>query len=99
MYHDGTGLYLGVENSGAKRWVQRVTIDGKRHNLGLGDYPAVSLADVRDMLLDNAKAIKEGVTRWLRSGRQRKPGKASDTYLCRSRADCDRLAPPNLVQC
>lgn len=60
MYHDGAGLYLRVDDSGAKRWVQRVTIAGKRHNLGLGGYPAISLADARQLALDNARAIKEG---------------------------------------
>ena len=41
MYADGNGLNLKVVSSGAKRWVQRVTIGGKRHNLGLGGYSAV----------------------------------------------------------
>ena len=36
MYADGNGLNLRVEASGAKRWVQRVTIGGKRRNVGLG---------------------------------------------------------------
>ena len=58
--YSGGGLYLRVDESGAKRWVQRVTIVGKRRNLGLGGYPAVSLADARQAALDNAKAIREG---------------------------------------
>ena len=44
LYADGNGLHLKVESSGSKRWVQRVTINGKRRNIGLGGYPAVSLA-------------------------------------------------------
>ena len=35
-YGDGYGLYLVVAKSGAKRWEQRITINGKRHDLGLG---------------------------------------------------------------
>ena len=60
MYADGNGLNLKVEDSGAKRWVQRVTIGGKRRNLGLGGYPAVSLAEARDLAADNQRAIRQG---------------------------------------
>ena len=58
-YSDGNGLTLKVDKSG-KRWVQRVTIKGKRHNLGLGGYPAVPLAKARELALSNAQAIREG---------------------------------------
>ena len=50
-YADGGGLNLRVEDSGAKFWFQRVTIDGKRRNLGLGGYPTVSLAEARKAAL------------------------------------------------
>ena len=46
-YSDVGGLNLRVEDSGTKNWFQRVTIDGKRRNLGLGGYPTVSLAEAR----------------------------------------------------
>ena len=42
------GLYLNVTPSGTKSWILRLTIAGKRHELGLGPYPEVSLADARD---------------------------------------------------
>ena len=58
-YSDGNVLTLRVDKSG-KRWVQRVTIKGKRHNLGLGGYPAVPLAKARELALSNAQAIREG---------------------------------------
>ena len=60
MYADGNGLNLKVVSSGAKRWVQRVTIGGKRHNLGLGGYPAVSLAGARELAAENQRAIRQG---------------------------------------
>ena len=60
MYADGNGLNLKVVSSGAKRWVQRVTIGGKRHNLGLGGYPAVSLAEARELAAENQRAIRQG---------------------------------------
>ena len=37
MYADGNGLYLRVDSSGSRRWVQRITIRGKRHKLGLSE--------------------------------------------------------------
>lgn len=46
-YEDGGGLRLVVSNSGAKKWVLRVTINGKRREMGLGSYPDVGLADAR----------------------------------------------------
>ena len=59
-YSDGGGLNLRVEESGAKYWFQRVTIDGKRRNLGLGGYPTVSLAEARKAALLNTRMIREG---------------------------------------
>lgn len=44
---DGNGLYLFVENSGAKRWVLRTIVSGKRCDLGLGSLQLVSLAEAR----------------------------------------------------
>lgn len=54
-YHDGggTGLYLRIMPSGSRQWVQRVTIQGKRIELGLGSPPAISLAMARKTALEN----------------------------------------------
>ena len=35
---DGTGLMLWINKTGARSWVQRLRIDGKRHDIGLGGY-------------------------------------------------------------
>ena len=44
---DGAGLYfIKREDSGAQ-WMLRVTIHGRRREMGLGGFPAVSLADAR----------------------------------------------------
>lgn len=47
-YADGNGLYLVVDPSGAKRWVQRIVVGGKRCDLGLGGLGVVGLAQARD---------------------------------------------------
>lgn len=47
-YADGSGLYLIVDPSGAKRWVLRTLVKGKRCDIGLGGLSLVSLAQARD---------------------------------------------------
>jgi integrase len=46
-YGDGNGLYLVIDPSGAKRWVLRTVVQGKRHDIGLGGLRLVSLAEAR----------------------------------------------------
>ncbi|HKL70857.1 tyrosine-type recombinase/integrase [Salibaculum sp.] len=45
---DGAGLYLVVQRTGAKSWILRTTLRGRRVDLGLGPVHALSLADARD---------------------------------------------------
>ena len=56
----GDGLYLNVAPSGSKSWVQRIVIDGRRRDIGLGPYPSVSLARARSIARDNRTAVGEG---------------------------------------
>jgi hypothetical protein len=44
---DGGGLYLNVSPTGTKSWLFMWARNGKRTELGLGSYPAVSLASAR----------------------------------------------------
>ena len=57
---DGNGLYLNIAPAGTKSWVQRIVIDGHRRDIGLGAYPAISLARAREMAHDNRTAVAEG---------------------------------------
>ena len=59
-YCDGQGLYLLVTNTGARCWVQRLTIQGRRRELGLGGFPVVSLAEAREQALANRKLARTG---------------------------------------
>ena len=59
-YSDGHGLILRVMPSGSKQWVQRLVIRGKRHDLGLGGYPLVALADVRIAAFENRRIARAG---------------------------------------
>ena len=38
---DGGGLYLVIRPSGTKAWVQRIVIDGRRRDIGIGAFPIV----------------------------------------------------------
>jgi integrase len=60
FYADGQGLYLKVDPSGAKRWMQRLVIQGKRRDLGLGSASLVSLAEARECALQNRKLARAG---------------------------------------
>ncbi len=56
---DGDGLYLHVAAAGTKSWVQRIVINGNRRDIGLGSYPAVSLAQARSLAAGNRSAVAE----------------------------------------
>ncbi len=47
LYGDGGSLYLKVTPSQTRSWVFRYWHDGRRHALGLGPYPDISLAQAR----------------------------------------------------
>lgn len=53
------GLTLQVTNGGAKSWVMRVSVAGRRREIGLGAYPAVPLADA----YARAREVREQIFR------------------------------------
>ncbi len=66
-YGDGRGshgLSLLVKPTAngrwSKTWAQRLRIGGRTASLGLGSYPAVSLALARERALANRQAVEEG---------------------------------------
>lgn len=60
FYRADTTLYLKVNDTGTKNWVQRLMVAGKRHDLGLGGFPTVSLDKARRAAFDNRVAIADG---------------------------------------
>ena len=44
----GHGLMLAMKPSGAKSWVQRIVVQGRRRAMGLGSFEFVTLAEARD---------------------------------------------------
>ena len=66
-YGDGRGgfglsLLVKPRDNGrlSKTWCQRLRIDGRLTNIGLGPYPLVTLKEARDKALDNRRAVEKG---------------------------------------
>ena len=59
-YCDGDGLYLDVQPTGTRSWVQRIVIRGHRRELGLGGFPLVPLKDARAAALANRRLARAG---------------------------------------
>src|SRR6056297_2138426 len=47
-YSDGGGLWLHKREDGGAQWVLRVTVHGRRREMGLGSFPAVTLREARE---------------------------------------------------
>jgi len=65
-YADGGGLWFHMRADGGAQWFLRYTSFGKRHEMGLGSYPAVTLKEARQqaeqwqaVVRDGKDAIKE----------------------------------------
>ncbi len=59
-YYDGGGLMLVVKPTGGKSWIQRLVVNGKRHDMGLGSFEFVSLPEARRQAFDNRMAARTG---------------------------------------
>ncbi len=57
MYRVGLGLYLRMAPGGSKQFVQRIVIQGKRCDIGLGGWPATSLSEAKEKALCNRAEI------------------------------------------
>ncbi len=87
-YGDGGTLHLVVSPRGTKSWVQRITIDGRRRDIGLGGWPVVSLAMARDRAFANRRAVADGGDPLAHKRRPKTPTfrEASDRALEANRA-------------
>jgi hypothetical protein len=65
---DGGGLYLVVDPSGARRWIVRVVVKGRKNNkgaplradFGLGSADVVALNQARERALEYRRMAKQG---------------------------------------
>lgn len=61
LHSDGQGLYLQIAKSGTKSWIYRYQLDGRRRDLGLGGFPAVSLSKARSERDKKRLMVKAGI--------------------------------------
>lgn len=55
--NDGDGLYFQVSRGGATSWVFRYKLDGRSREMGLGPYPAVTLAGARQLAAEQRRIL------------------------------------------
>ena len=72
----------GANGAILKTWVQRLTIDGVRREMGLGSWPLVTLAKARAAALGNRRAAHEGRDPAAERRRQRVPTFAEAARQC-----------------
>ena len=78
---DGRGLYLTVQKRGTRSWTQVVRVGGRRVDLGLGAYPAVSLKEARRTATNNRALAKGGFDPRHQGADGLTFGEANDEYL------------------
>lgn len=54
------GLALSITDKGTRSWTLRVMVGGKRKEMGLGGYPAVSLAVAREQARQQRATLASG---------------------------------------
>lgn len=59
-YADGNGLYLVVSATGAKSWLLRIVVQGRRQDIGLGSTRLVTLAEAREEALRLRRIARAG---------------------------------------
>lgn len=60
VLQDGAGLMLRVNSAGTKAWVLRTQVAGRRRDVGLGGYPAISLEHARTRAQEARQRLKLG---------------------------------------
>lgn len=58
---DGQGLWLVKRNQRAGKWILRLSVSGKRREMGLGRWPDVSIAEARERAAEARKRLRDGV--------------------------------------
>ena len=59
-YADGGGLWLYKRRDGGAQWVLRYTLYRRRHEMGLGRFPDVSLKEAREEAEKWRAVVRQG---------------------------------------
>jgi integrase len=83
-HSDGGNLFLIVDEGGARRWMCRYQIRGRRREMGLGGYPKVSLAAARSAAHAAGELMGQGIDplehRRLKAEATKTENAASETF-------------------
>ncbi|MDA9671993.1 integrase arm-type DNA-binding domain-containing protein [Paracoccaceae bacterium] len=60
-HSDGQGLWLIKRTDGGAQWVLRISLGGKRREMGLGSVNEVSLKEARELASEYRKLAKKGI--------------------------------------
>jgi integrase len=85
-YYDSEapGLFLRIDNANRKYWIQRLTINGRRRELSLGNARYFSLKEARAWAIENKGKVIRGIdptTQQSRRNRQMTFAEAVDNFL------------------
>lgn len=62
FYGDGEGLYLKVGKGGARSWILRTVVHGRRRDLGLGSASLIPLSEARTKAREFRRIARESET-------------------------------------
>lgn len=60
-YADGQGLWFIKRTKHSGKWVLRLSVGGKRREMGLGQWPEVSIALAREYAANARRQLREGI--------------------------------------
>lgn len=61
QYCDGRGLWLRKSSPAQGQWVQRLVVQGRRREMGLGGYPEVTIAEARERSAAARRLLRDGL--------------------------------------
>jgi len=59
-HNDGQGLYLIKRHKQGGKWIQRLSINGKRREMGMGRWPDVSIGEAREKAIEARSQLRNG---------------------------------------
>ena len=84
---DGMGLWLFKREDGRGQWVLRVSVYGRRREMGLGTWPEVSLAEARSTAEGARAEVRKGRDPILERQRKRQEASPATTVADYCAAD------------
>lgn len=82
-----SGLQLQIASTGARSWVLRTMVGGKRRDMGLGGYPAVTLASARERARKARDEIRAGIDP-IEAGKAARSALAASTAAQKTFREC-----------